>query len=68
MTMEKRNVATAARVKDSDSAENAIKTAAACIGKAQGIMKKAKEAADGMRISMESMKRAMEEDEKADRE
>lgn len=66
--MEKRNVATEKRVRDSESIDNAIATASACIGKAQGIIKKAREDIDRVMVSMESMKKAMEEDEKSDRE
>lgn len=66
--MEKRNVATEKRVKDNESTDRAIATAAACIGQAQGIIKNATEDINRMKISMESMKKAMEEDEKADKE
>lgn len=66
--MEKRNVATESRVRDSESADMAIAAAVACIEQAQGIIKRATEDVNQIKISMESMKKAMEEDEKADKE
>ena len=66
--MEKRNVATERRVREEDATDRAIATAASCIGKVKGIIKNAKEDIDRVRISMESMKKAMEEDEKAEKE
>jgi len=64
--MEKRNVATEARIKE--ASDEAIKTAAACINRAQGIMKEAQTSIEQIRIKMESMNKAIEEDEKADKE
>ena len=77
--MEKRNVATEARVRDSESMDNAISTASRCIGVAQATMKKANDIVSSVRemaarqheevMRINSLtKRAMDEDEAADRE
>ena len=77
--MEKRNVATESRVRDSQSMDNAISTASRCIGAAQATIKKANEIVSSMRematrqheevMRLKSLtKRAMEEDEAAEKE
>ena len=66
--MEKRNVATSGRSVEQSSVEDAISSAAKCIADAGESMRKLGRAVDDISEKMASMRRAMAEDEKADRE